>query len=71
ARDALAQIACPTLVLAGEHDGNAPRDMMARMASKIPNAQFETLDDAGHLSYMEQPDRFNQVLATFLHARNG
>ncbi|MEM9604493.1 MAG: alpha/beta fold hydrolase [Pseudomonadota bacterium] len=69
AREGLAAIACPTLVLAGERDSNAPHVMMARMAEKIPGAQFACLDGAGHLAYLEQPARFNRCVADFLSTR--
>lgn len=66
ARASLRHISCPTLVLAGEHDSNAPAPMMERMASKIPQAQYRLIAGAGHLSYMEQPDSFNQCLSDFM-----
>lgn len=70
ARATLAAIRCPCLLIAGEHDDNAPRDMMARMATHIPSARFAVIARAGHLSYMEQPDAFNQLLSQFLQARD-
>lgn len=68
ARATLPDITCPTLLIAGQHDSNAPAAMMARMADIIPGAQYTCLDDAGHLSYMEQPDAFNHTLHHFLVA---
>ena len=65
-RDALASIACPTLVLAGENDTSAPAAMMERMAARIPVAEFATLPGAGHLANLEQPDAFNARLSDFL-----
>ncbi len=66
ARATLAQIDCPTLLIAGECDSNAPAAMMARMAEKIPGSQYACIDGAGHLSYMEQPAAFNAILDRFL-----
>lgn len=65
-RDALASIACPTLVLAGENDKSAPAAMMERMSARIPGAKFATLPGAGHLANLEQPDAFNAPLSDFL-----
>jgi pimeloyl-ACP methyl ester carboxylesterase len=62
----LANIAVPTLVLAGEKDRNAPAAMMERMAAKIPGAHYHCLPGAGHLANLEQPAAFNAVLDTFL-----
>ena len=71
ARASLPRIACPTLLIAGSDDTNAPAAMMARMADKIPGAEYACLDGLGHLSYMERPDLFNTTLRTFLDARTG
>jgi len=65
-RDALAGIAVPTLVLAGEKDDNAPAAMMERMAAKIPGARFQVIPGAGHLAHFEQPEAFHAALDAFL-----
>ena len=41
-------------------------DMMKKMASKILNCQFSFIQEAGHLSYIEDPDGFNSALENFL-----
>lgn len=69
-REVLAQIAIPTLVLAGEHDTNAPAGMMAKLASKIPTARYHCLAGAGHLAYLEQPAAFNGALEVFLNEQH-
>lgn len=65
-RARLGDISVPTLVLAGERDGNAPPAVMRRMAEKIAGAQYVELAGAGHLANMEQPAAFNRALQTFL-----
>lgn len=65
-RSDLARIACPTLLLAGSHDTNAPASMMEKMSLKIPGAQFRTLPDCGHLANLEDPDAFDAAVLTFL-----
>jgi len=67
-RDALAGIRTPTLVLAGEHDTNAPADMMQRMAGKIRKAEYVCLPAVGHLANLENPGAFNAALERFLAA---
>lgn len=57
--------AVPTLCLAGEHDGNAPAKMMARMAEKIPGSRYACLAGRGHLANLEDPPAFNAALAAF------
>ena len=70
-RAALSAIRVPTLVLAGEHDGNAPPAMMQKMAERIPGAHYECLPGAGHLAPMERPREFNEAVLRFLDARFG
>lgn len=64
-RDALAGLAVPTLVMAGEHDDNAPAAMMERMAGKIPGARYQVIPGAGHLAHFEQPAAFRAALDAF------
>ena len=35
-------------------------------AESIPGARFETLEAAGHYPYLEQPERFVELVASFL-----
>jgi pimeloyl-ACP methyl ester carboxylesterase len=39
---------------------------MREFAAQIPKAEFVVIDGAGHLSPMEQPDKFNEVVMRFL-----
>jgi pimeloyl-ACP methyl ester carboxylesterase len=64
--DDLARIACPTLVLAAEHDRLAPPRTMERMAQRIPGARYRCLAGAGHLANFEQPAAFQRALDDFL-----
>jgi 3-oxoadipate enol-lactonase len=65
-RDALKNIALPTLLLSGSKDNNAPAPMMAKMAGYIPSARYVELAGVGHLANLERPDAFNEALAGFL-----
>lgn len=62
----LPQIACPTLVIAGELDGPTPPEEGRFMAERIPGARLEIIPQAGHLSNLEQPEAFNRAVRTFL-----
>ncbi|MGY8523837.1 alpha/beta fold hydrolase [Paracidovorax citrulli] len=68
-REALARIAVPVLLLAGEHDRNAAPAVMERMAPRIADVQYLCLPDVGHLANMERPDLFNAALLEFLQRR--
>ena len=68
-RNALKDIAVPTLVLSGSRDNNAPAPMMAKMATYIPSAAYVELEGAGHLVNLERPEAFNTALDGFLKAK--
>lgn len=67
-RNALKNIAVPTLVLSGSRDKNAHAPMMAKMATYIPAAAYVELEGAGHLVNLERPAAFNSALDSFLKA---
>jgi len=67
-RDNLARIHVPTLLVAGENDGNAPAAMMEKMSGYINGAQYQRIDGAGHLANLERPAVFNQILRSFLNS---
>ncbi len=61
----LPSITVPTLVLVGALD----QGFLAAagyMAAKIPGAAQAVIPDAGHASNIDQPERFNQEVLTFL-----
>lgn len=62
----LATINCPTLVIVGEQDELTPPHVARDYAAQIPGAQFASIALAGHLSNLEQPEAFIQVVSTFL-----
>ena len=71
-RSALARIACPTLVMTGEHDTGAPVEVAREIASHIPDARLKVISHAAHLSPIEQEDAFLTDLDEFLgHAGCG
>ncbi len=64
----LGAVAVPTLVLVGRDDTLTPPAKSEEMAARIPNARLVVLDGAGHLSNLEQPERFNAALRSFLQS---
>jgi 3-oxoadipate enol-lactonase len=66
-RDApLERLAVPTLVISGDEDRVYPPELAERMARRIPGAELVVLQNCGHLSNLEQPERFNEVLLDFI-----
>ena len=56
----------PTLVIAGANDRIAPADATQAVADAIPGARLETVADAAHAAYLEQPAAYNALLTGFL-----
>ena len=62
----LPNINVPTLLVAGEHDRNAPPAVMKKMADAIPRGTFIEMKGIGHLQNLEAPDEFDALLLNFL-----
>jgi len=62
----LNQIRVPTLVVAGNLDEGTPMDAAQALARGIANSQFVTLQGCAHLSAVEQPAAFSEVLGEFV-----
>lgn len=61
----LAKIKVPTLVVASAQSPELESQRL--MAGRIAGARFETVADAGHAVFIDQPAQFNALLAEFLH----
>ena len=62
---ALKKIDCPTLIIA-----SAKSDELARQqagAGQIPHAHFETVEDAAHAVFLDQAERFDELLEKFVN----
>ena len=66
--NALSNITCPTLVLSGASDATIPANESQKVAAGLPNGRFVVIDDAGHLSNLENPQAFNKAVGEFLLA---
>jgi len=62
----LGQIGVPTLVIAGELDQGTPVAMAEALVNGIPGAKLEVLKEASHLSAVEQPEAFAQLVTQFV-----
>lgn len=68
--DRVVEIACPTLVLGGSHDGASPPELVRAGAEQISHARYVELDGVGHLPPIEAPKRFTEELVAFLREIN-
>jgi pimeloyl-ACP methyl ester carboxylesterase len=60
---ALKKIACPTLIITSAKSFELSRQQAA--ANQIPHARFEKIEDAAHAVFIDQPDRFDELLRNF------
>ncbi len=65
-RAVLASFAGPVLVVVGDSDEMVSLDAARALAESAPRGRLDVIEDAGHLVSLDQPDRFNAVLARFL-----
>ncbi|HXG99576.1 MAG TPA: alpha/beta fold hydrolase [Sphingomicrobium sp.] len=65
-RERAAAVDVPTLILVGDEDRITPPALSAELNDLIDGAQYECITGAGHLSNIEQPDRFNSAIEQFL-----
>ncbi len=65
-RPLLAEVRCPTLVIAGEHDWICGPVWNRALAAAIPGARLVELDGIGHLPQYEAPGRFRAVIDEWL-----
>jgi len=62
----LAQINVPTLILVGREDPITPVEDSETMHSRIQDSRLVVIENAAHVSNIEQADVFNQELKAFL-----
>ncbi|HWJ03562.1 MAG TPA: alpha/beta fold hydrolase [Verrucomicrobiae bacterium] len=67
----LAEIMVPTLIVTGSEDLVIPPQNSVLLAERIPGAQLTTIQDGGHLFFMEKSIEFNRVVLDFLHSQSG
>lgn len=68
--DRLSEIKVPTLVLAGRHDFQFPPEHQAILADRLPNAQLEIIERAGHNAQMERPAEVIKAVKRFMVTAN-
>jgi len=64
--DRASTIGLPVLVLSAVHDTLTPVKYADWMAANIDRAQHVTIDGAGHMSPIEQPEAFNLAILRFI-----
>jgi pimeloyl-ACP methyl ester carboxylesterase len=63
---ALPSMQIPTLVIWGKYDQYLDSSLAERFSRTMPNTRVEILDNCGHSSHEEQPDKVNELILEFL-----
>lgn len=66
--DQVSAINLPVLILSAVHDKLTPIKYADWMAANIHGARHETIDEAGHMAPIEQPEAFNQAILRFIES---
>ncbi len=66
----LNKIQIPTLIICGRQDEVTPLAQSEFMHENIKGSVLRIIDEAGHVSNLEQPEEFNQHLVEFLTSLN-
>ncbi len=65
-RRILPEVRIPSLIITGSLDKITPSALGLEIAGLIPNAEYHEIQNASHLSNLDQPEEFNRVVAEFL-----
>jgi pimeloyl-ACP methyl ester carboxylesterase len=68
-RDAVTDVDVPTLVCLGEDETMLENAGVEYVAENTPDAEVERFPNSGHCPFLEEPERFNQVLSSFITER--
>jgi 3-oxoadipate enol-lactonase len=68
--EAVRSIRTPTLIVAGADDPATTVEMMRALHERIPGSRFVEISEAAHLLNIEQAERFNRTLTSFLDAQS-
>jgi pimeloyl-ACP methyl ester carboxylesterase len=55
----------PVLAIAGQSDVSTPPALMRQFVEHIPNCRYETVPEAGHAAFWEQPEIWNRLVLEF------
>ena len=67
-RGGLDAITVPTLLLYGEADVRSPRHIAEELHAAIAGSELVVLPGIGHVTNLEAPDRFNEIVRRFLRS---
>lgn len=62
----LARVRAPTLFIWGGDDPNGGGEIARAFANRVPDAELQVLDGAGHAPWIDEPDRCAELVRRFL-----
>jgi 3-oxoadipate enol-lactonase len=68
--DEAKRMTMPVLAVGGVTDPIFPPDELRETAACFPNGRHVVIENSGHSSYFDAPDRFNAIVSDFLKANN-
>jgi L-proline amide hydrolase len=63
----LGEIDVPTLIVSGRYDEATPAQQ-ERLKEGIPGSRWTMVEHSAHLTFVEEPERYCEVLTSFLDA---
>lgn len=69
-RDDLSKITIPTLIFTGEFDKATPPEASEFIHNMIKHSTLHIISGVGHLSKLEKPAEFNQLIFNFIQKHN-
>jgi pimeloyl-ACP methyl ester carboxylesterase len=63
-------ITTPTLVIAGDEDRVMAPKVQRKITTILPNSRFELIESSGHVVYLEQPDRFFELMLGLMRTKS-
>ncbi|MBV8531911.1 MAG: alpha/beta fold hydrolase [Candidatus Eremiobacteraeota bacterium] len=69
--DVLPTINVPVLVAYGERDAIAPGALSEEIATRVTGARLAMIPGAGHVANADEPERFNEMLRSFVASNHG
>ena len=65
----LDQVKVSTLITAGRHDVQTPIECALELTTGIPNNRFVIFENSGHSPFVEEKEKYLEVVGTFLDGR--
>jgi 3-oxoadipate enol-lactonase len=62
----LAEVSCPTLIVAGDRDATVPMEAKEALRANIRNARLAVVRNSGHATPLDAHEDFNALLLSFL-----